>query len=88
MATRTGTAEDQVSLRSLFPDMTLWTPEGCPHLHLLPENLLPLPVLGERGSLMGTVGLRGVREGQNALSWDVRIQSENHRTSSGLLISR
>lgn len=30
MATRTLTAEDQVSLCSLFPDMTLWTPRAIP----------------------------------------------------------
>lgn len=81
MATRTLTAEDQVSLRSLFPDMTLWTPEGRPRLRLCPENLLPLPLLGERATLMRTAGLGGMREGQDALSQEVRTQSENQSSN-------
>ena len=47
MAIRTLTGKGQVSLGSLFPKMTLWTPDGFPRLCLCPQDLLLLPILGE-----------------------------------------
>lgn len=64
-----------------LPRYDLVDPKGHPHLCLWPENLLPLPVLGEKGAVMGTAGLGGVREGQDALSWDIRTQSENQSSN-------
>lgn len=79
-------AEDQVSLGSVFPNMTLWTPEGHPHLCLWPEDLLPLPGMGKRlwwEELWGWEG-RGKEgregkggEGQDTLSWDLMTWSKN-----------
>lgn len=71
MTTRTLTAEDQVSLGPLFPEVILWTPEDHLHLCLWPGDLLPLPYRekgsGGRGSGGGRGGGGGERGGWGGL---------------------